>query len=1006
MPSPDWSRIRDSFHDAMAREPAQRAALLRELAATDEALARELASLLAAHDAVPRDFLDAPAELAAASRLGAFEILAKVGQGGMGDVYKARDTRLGRIVALKLLRARPGLPEYVPEGRARERFEQEARAISRLTHPHICTLYDVGAAPLAPGGPELPFLVMEFLEGRTLAERLGEGPIDPAEALDHALAITDALAAAHARGIVHRDLKPGNIMLTANGVKLMDFGLAEFGASDAPVDDGGWAAGTRSSLWMRGPAAGTLRYMSPEQLRGQPVDARSDVFACGIVLHEMLTGRSPFDAPDDASVIAAILAAPLPSLDVDDSPLARRLARIVSRCLARPIEERWARMDDLRAALVDARDGRDVTLIPGPAPAATSPNASGPARAAGSERGRWPFPWRGRRPRPGPAIAVAALAAAAVVAAVSMLSLIARQPALPAAAPQGMTRLSIVPPDGVRFDIFQISPDGRSLAFTGWSPQGSRVWLRALDSNVAQPVTGTDGAQGPVFWSPDSRFLAFVVKGSLVAYDTVNQTTRRICDVNHPLSATWGADGMILFDTPKDSRDGLMRVTAGGGQPVRIPPPDAAGRDGVPLFPHFLPDGRRYLFSVSSADPGRAGVYFVDPASGRPPSRLLGSPSPVQYVQSGHLLFIQENAIVAQRFDLEAGALYGAASPIVRADHLVDRRHQMRTPFANLSPFFAASQTGIVVLAANPLPLDQLAWYDRAGTRQQSVGEPAPYAGFALSPDETRVVATLGTGQSERRSLWTLDMTRGISSRLTFGRISHYDPRWSPDGRRIAVSASVGSAGEPAKSLAAIALDGREATVYAENGHNLSLDDWSPDGRVLLYHSDRDRELRAVPIGDAKTGKAARASTLVWRSPSAFAPDQGRFSPDGRLIAYNAQDSGRVEVYVTRYPDSGERWQVSSAGGVQPMWRGDSGELYYLGLDGSLFAVPMGPAGRVQPGVPRLLFHTPITPSTLAEQYAADKTGARFLLLEPDPRAPAPLIDLVMNWSAATAARR
>jgi hypothetical protein len=708
-------------------------------------------------------------------RLGSFEILASIGAGGMGEVYKARDTRLDRTVAIKVM----------PEGLAatpemRGRFEREARAISALAHPNICTLFDVGSQD----GVE--YLVMELLEGETLAQRLTKGPLPLDQALSIGAEIAGALGFAHRRGIVHRDLKPGNVMLTKAGAKLLVFGLAK---RQAPITPTGLASqrDVRTDpepLTLEGIVVGTPQYMAPEQLRGQPLDSRSDIFALGALLYEMASGRRAFAAGSQADAIAQIMASQ-PAHAAGLEPLSPpALDRLVRRCLARDPDARWQNASDLATELRWIAQGGD-------------PPAASPARARGVSGAR-------------------ILAWSAGTLALLLVALFVDRTYLrePGRKPQA-ARLSIVKPNGapyIHFDSAAISRDGRKVAFVGYTADGKRqLWVRPIDSLVARQIPGTQDATAP-FWSPDGRSLGFFAEGKLFRVDVENGTPVALCDAPHPDGGTWGREGVIVF-----ASDGLHRVSASGGKPVELKPLGAD--EEAYRWPSFLPDGRHFVFlrdAVRTPDHWlKAGTFDSDRVQD-----VMQVVSNAMVTASGELVYVRGGALLAQRFDLEKFVPVGDSTTLAANIVSLDTNHCFE---------FSVSDAGVLIYRS-VAPESQLTWFDRTGKRLATVGDAAPISSFDLSPEGSSVVFDMLDADGRLSDLWLLDLEHGQTSRFTFDHAINRTPRWSYDGKRIAF---VGSPQLPnVLRLRTVAAPHDEDLLFTtEEGMNPMCG--LPDGRVL-----------------------------------------------------------------------------------------------------------------------------------------------------------------------------
>jgi Tol biopolymer transport system component len=890
--------------------------------------------------------------LEAGTRLGPYEILGPLGAGGMGEVYSARDHRLGRIVAVKVLPERLGRDE-----RLRQRFEREARALATLAHPHICTLHDVGHEG------DVVFLVLEHLEGETLSSRLARGALPVAQAVRLGSEIAAALDHAHRRGIVHRDLKPANVMLTREGVKLLDFGLARATTNALGTPAGGlMELPTRSEpLTAAGAIVGTVPYMAPEQLEGRETDPRTDVFALGAVLYEMVSGRRAFAGASAASVMAAILTAEPPRLATVTSLAPPALERAVARCLAKDPEARWQSARDLQlelAWIAEAGAEADATR-------------AAAARPRTAERLAW-------------------LAALALLG-IGLGWALARS--RPPAPPRRPARFTAAPPAAGTIHVARVSPDGRQLSFTATGPSGgSQIWVRPLGELASRPLPGTENAAWH-FWSPDSRFVAFFADGLLKRVDVANGTTRAICAAPGagPFRlGAWGADGTIVFriEEAPGHPEGLFRVAAEGGEATPLEVVDESGQPLLAVWPSFLPDGRRFL--AGCTDPRqtgppeqRLGVCVVELGTGRA-RRLLTVPSYAQYVTPGSIAYVEGSSLFVQPFDAETLRLGGKPSPI--ADGLES--------WGGVGmPSFSLSDNGVLVYR-NLGGGARLTWKDRNGRALGEVGPPGAYEYVRLAPDERRAAVTLRDDRLGLADLWLLELERDVAVRFVPEGPEASFAAWSPDGARLAYCRPDDVA--PFLHVKPLA-GGAERVLLAAAGTLQCPGDWSPDGRVLLF-VDRHASTRA-DIWALATAPGAEPSPLVRTPAREYEP---AFAPDGRSFAYVSDDSGRAEVYLQSYPDPGERVRVSTQGGGLPRWRRDGGELYYEGADGWLFAVTVGPGSPPELGAPTPLFALAAGAGDVIARYDAAADGQRFLVITPEPGA-TPGATVVLDWAAELA---
>lgn len=941
MLAPDrWSRLRDLLERAIDLPVQQRRDYLARECPDDPDVRREAEAILEAHDAAgtyldppqspwfdtPATESDAPL-LTPGTLLGTFEIVSLLGAGGMGQVYKARDTRLDRSVAIKVV---SGMTGRVGHG---WRFEREARALSQLAHPHICVLHDICIA--RQDGTERPFLVMELLEGETLSARLARGPLPIDQAIAHAAEVADALSAAHAKGVVHGDLKPANIMLTKAGVKLLDFGLARLHGPAASPSPGHEAAGI---------VAGTFPYMAPEQLRGKEGDARSDLFAFGAVVYEMLTARRAFQGDSRAEVIEAILHRdPAPLTDVQ--PLVpSSLDRLVRTCLAKDPSERWQSAHDAALRLREVQEARH------------EPPARRPAR-----------------PRP---VALAGWLLAITLAVVVGFS--DRTEDAKRAVPRRLMLDAAQVTAGEAWAPV-ISPDGSAVAIIAGREGGDRVVVTELGSGETRQLRlhGSACAWGAA-WSHDGRTLIYGAADLLLAMDIRTGATTTVAR---------SSDGR-----PAPLRTGvtqnLERVVLVGGTRLRV-----LSREGgvlrerqesrptvtAQLYPSFLPDGRSFVFTQAATDPADQGV-FVGSLESQRTARLIPVFSNAQVSAAGYLVYGSNGSILARRFDLARGSVSGEAIPLATDVHTS----------GDYTHFALGSDDTITYVRRQPDNESQLRWLERDGTPGETVGQPFPYRQVALAPGALRaVVERAGHGESPS-SLWTIDLDRNALLRADVRlQGDELDPAWAPDGRQVAFTAWVDGDAD----LFAIALDasGPPRRLARIPGMQWAQQ-WSRDGRWVLYvqsDSATKHSVWAVP------GAGGTPRLLVESRFGNFRPE---LSPDNRWLAYVSDESGRPEVYAQRWEELGKRWKVSSDGGGQPKWRADGQELFYVAPDATLMAVPVPLDGL--PGMPQPLFKAPLDPTPFLNKYGVTDDGRRFLVVSPIERADPARLIVVSNWPA------
>ena len=877
--------------------------------------------------------------------LGRYQILSSLGAGGMGEVYLAHDPKVNRNVAIKVLPA-----AYSADSERLRRFEQEAQTAGAINHPNILSIYDVDTHEGSP------YVVSELLDGTTLREELDGTGLPVRKSLDYALQIASGLAAAHAKGIVHRDLKPENLFVAKDGrLKILDFGLAKL----IEQQDGYEAHSdvlTRKFNTDAGVILGTVGYMSPEQVRAERVDHRSDIFALGTILYEMLTGKRAFHGPSMIETLNAILKEDPPELSHSNSQINPALERVVMHCLEKNPDWRFQSARDVEFALQSLKEvTSDRTLTASPLTARTT-----------HKRG-W-IPW--------------------LIAAVLLLLLLAtlpfaiaylrREPTQTSAA----ARFLIYPAEKTSFGgPFAVSPDGLRVVLRATSEGKSLLWVREIDSLTAKPLAGTDDAIYP-FWSPDSRFIGFFSAGKLKKIEFTGGPVQTLCDAPDGRGGTWNRDGVILF-TPSPLSV-VCRVPAAGGSPVPVTKLDATTKEQGHHFPYFLPDGRHFLYA------GRAGLnenswLVIGSLDSTETKRLQNFTSNAVYVAPGYLVTMRQLTLVAQSFDPDKLELGGEPFPIVEGVDIIPG-----LAFGS----FSISQTGVLIYRSGSGGNVDLAWFDRAGKRLGTIGPPAAYNNPTLSPDEKRLAVSIIDPQGRFSAyIWLVDLASGLRTRLTFDPGAESSPTWKPDGSVIAFHSSR----DGPLNLYQKATNGagnEDPLFKSDNSKNPT--DWSADGKFILYTEQDPKtgsDVWVLPLGGEQ-------KSFPFLQTNA-AEVQGQFSPNGKWIAYSSNESGTFQVYVRGFPTGGQ-WQISNNGGGDPKWRRDGKELFYISPDKNLMAVELkGDGPTIEAGVPKTLFEMPIRglPGP-RNYYDVSHDGQRFLIAATPAEAASRPMTVVLNWQS------
>ncbi|MFH2050069.1 MAG: protein kinase [bacterium] len=867
-----------------------------------------------------------------------YEIIEKVGAGGMGEVFKAKDTRLDRMVAIKILP-----PTVAANPDLKQRFEREAKTISSLNHPNICTLHDVGYEE------GMDYLVMEYIEGETLSERIKKGSVPIEEVLKIAGQIADALDKAHGQGLIHRDLKPANVMLTSSGTKLLDFGLAKLQIHDGHIE--GVSAITQTTpLTGTGTILGTLHYMSPEQLEGKEADTRSDIFAFGVLLYEMVTGRRAFEGGSHASLIAGILEREPVSITSITPMTPPALERLIKKCLNKNPESRWQSVRDLADELRwISQSGSQIGL---------------PAAVSARRRFRFRVAW---------VTGTIAGLAALFFAGLWFTRPIADLP---------VVRFKIkTATDLSEVEWPRISPDGKNFAFLATNADGDRmIWIQPLNSLEAYPLAGTEGAGRP-FWSPDSKYLAYIMnRGQLKKIPAAGGSAQLICETSGGADGTWGTDNIIVFDGgPGDS---LRMVSATGGTPTAVSRIYREEGETMHAWPNFLPDGHHFLYLAEMDDSVKIeGKYMLKVGSidSDETTSLFPIDARVEFCKLGYLVYFRDNILLARRFDPNSLELLSEGMPLT---------DQIGVGEADRAEF-GVSDNGTLSFQTNTADaFDRLVWFNRAGEEIGQVGDPAGYEDFDLSPDESRLAASVWDGKQE--DIWVHDIERDVSTRVTFENSSDITPQWSADGNYIYYSNNEGSIFKIYKK-AANSL-GKAELIFGNDSLQAAATSISNDGQWLYGPIVRsDWNIQRVNLKDTSQVEMLVATPYLERD--------ARVSPDGKYLVYYSNESGEHEIYLLELKEGGNRWQISPAGGRYPEWSKDGTTIYYFNHGWDIMAVSVSLKDKIEIGKPVKLFNKRLNLNGFGRtRYAVTNDKNKFLLNVPMERSGGGEFVVVLNW--------
>jgi serine/threonine protein kinase len=878
-------------------------------------------------------------------RLGRYEVRSKIGEGGMGEVYRARDEKLNRDVAIKVL------PAALSENTDRlHRFEQEAQAAGTLNHPNILAVYDVGMNDRAP------FVVTELLEGESFRELLKGGPVPARKAVDYAIQIARGLAAAHEKGIVHRDLKPDNLFLTKDErVKILDFGLAKLsqpsGEEIVQTD-----IVTRRVHTDPGTVMGTAGYMSPEQVRAGAIDHRSDIFSFGAVLYEMLSGQRAFQGDSAIETLNAILKEDPPQLTAGSPAIAPALERVVWHCLEKSPERRFQSATDVAFALESlsgltshpSQQIVDELPLPG-------------ERRWTQER----LMWFG---------IAAALFVTAAVLGLSLFYLSRKEPT------RRTVRLNLAAPPKTSLPAsITISPDGLKVVFVASNAESKQrlLWIRPLDSLTAQPLNGTDGAASP-FWSPDSRFVCYFANRKLFKIEASGGRAQALCDTSDESGGSWGRDGVILFS----GAEGLYRISPQGGTPNLVTKVSAA--EEAHRWPYFLPDGRHFLF-LGDADRTEEHHIRVGSLDRQESQILFGAVSRIAFAPPGYILYVNQGALVAVPFDTNGLKVTGDPLTVTERIAIVGDNHEFD---------FSVSDNGTLAYQSGSINT-QFTWFDRTGKKLGNVGEPIGVDHISLSPDGHNLAAGLLDADGRESDVWLYDLERGTASRLTFNPEGEGTPLWSPDGTRIVFGSNRLGGGQVDLFEKNASGAGDEQVLFKSASAKFATS-WSNDGQYILFENWGPRLKGAIWVLSMTGDKQARPLLET----NAFNQFQPKFSPDGHYFAYSSDESGRPEIYVQRFPLSTDKWQISSGGGMQPVWRKDGKELFFVTEERKFMAAEIKTGSSFESSIPQELFTSGVATEFGYGFSYTTSDGQRFLLSSPVETGDGAPMTIVLDWTA------